>query len=370
MKMKDLKKIITQKIISSGFDTVGFSIPEVNSTTKQRYQEFLSKNYHAEMKWLERHYEKKINPKKVWDKVETIIVIGLNYTPRNNPLVLNNIKDFANISVYAQNIDYHKIIKEKLSKIQLWFKKTYNLETKTFVDTSPILEKYFAEKSGIGWQGKHTNIVSRNFGSWLFLAEIFLPIKIPFKKKSIDGCGSCIKCLQICPTDALLDNYKIDSKRCISYLTIENKGPIPISLRKKIGNKIYGCDDCLSICPWNKFSSETTEQKLISNKKDKLLFFLQFSENKFKEYFQNSAIKRIGWLRFLRNVIIASGNSKNKRLTKYIFKHLNNKSSLVRGACVWSLFQLLDKKEKDELKKGIIINEKNNYVLYELAMVS
>ncbi len=183
MKMKDFKKIITKKIISHGFDTIGFSKPYVDNKTKERYQDFLSKNYHADMKWLVRHYEKKINPKKVWDKVKTIIVIGQNYAPRKNPLSLNNNKNLGNISVYAKNQDYHSVIKDKLSKIQKWFKNKHNLETKIFVDTSPILEKYFAERASLGWQGKHTNIVSREFGSWLFLAEVFLPIEIEKQNK-------------------------------------------------------------------------------------------------------------------------------------------------------------------------------------------
>ena len=368
--MKNLKKNIKKEIIKLGFDSIGYSEPYVDEKTKQRYKNFLNKNYHGDMKWLERHFEKKTNPKKIWDKVETIIVLGQNYGPKENPLFLNKDKNHGNISIYAQDEDYHFVIKNKLQNLQDWFKDKYNLETKIFVDTSPIMEKYFAEKAGLGWQGKHTNIVSKSFGSWLFLAEIFLPIKINETKNMINGCGSCVKCLEICPTNAILSNYKIDSKRCISYLTIENKGPIPMSLRKLIGNKIYGCDDCLSICPWNKFATETDEKKLTSNDKNNLLFFLKFSEEHFKTYFHNSSVKRIGWNRFLRNIIIASGNSKNKKLIKYILNHINNESSLVRGACVWSLFQLMEKKSKERLKSELIKKEKNNYVLYELKMLS
>ena len=201
------------------------------------------------------------------------VIVNVLPLTEENRFILNKDKNHGNISIYAQDEDYHSVIKNKLQTLQDWFKDKYNLETKIFVDTSPIMEKYFAEKAGLGWQGKHTNIVSKSFGSWLFLAEIFLPIKINETKNMINGCGSCVKCLEICPTNAILSNYKIDSKRCISYLTIENKGPIPISLRKLIGNKIYGCDDCLSICPWNKFATETHEKKLISNDKNDLLFF-------------------------------------------------------------------------------------------------
>ncbi len=371
MKMKDLKKIIKSKILDYGFDIIGFSKPKVEKKTQERYLEFLHKNFHGDMRWLERHFEKKVNPKKIWGKVETIVVIGLNYTPRKNPININNFKSKANISVYAQNEDYHTIIKEKLKKIQFWLANDMNIDSKIFVDTSPILEKYFAEKANIGWQGKHTNLVSKDFGSWLFLAEIFLPIKIYDYKKELNSCGSCVKCIDICPTQALLGDNIIDARKCISYLTIEHKGPIPFSLRRKIGNKVYGCDDCLSICPWNKFSKVTKEQKLLPKENSKsLLFFLKFNEEKFKKYFYNSPIKRIGWVRFLRNIIIASGNSKNKNLIKYLNIHLKSNNSLIRGASIWSLFQLVDDTKKEEIKNNILMKEKNQYVLFELKMLS
>ena len=343
MKMEELKKKLQKRIYDLGFDVIGFSKPYVEKKTRRKYLEFLDNNFHGDMKWLERHYQKKINPRKIWDKVETILVVGLNYAPKNNPISNNLYKNQANISVYACNHDYHTIIKEKLKKIQLWLKNDQNIDSKYFVDSSPILEKYFAEKANLGWQGKHTNIVSKKFGSWLFLAELFLPIKIHDFHNKIEGCGSCTKCLDDCPTNAL-ENNQIDSKKCISYLTIEYRGPIPRSLRKKIGNKVYGCDDCLSVCPWNKFSIETNEQKLMSvNSNKSLSFFLNFNEETFKKFFYNSPIKRIGWIRFLRNIIIASGNSNDKKLTKYLYKYLYHENSIIRGSCIWSLFELENK---------------------------
>ena len=369
--MNDFKKNLENYIFQHGFDVVGYSSPSVDKKAKEEYLSFLNKNYHGEMKWLERHFETKINPKRIWNNVKSIIVIGQNYAPKKNPLINNLSFNKANISVYAQNEDYHEVIKIKLKKIQSWLLNKYYLDSKIFVDSSPIFEKYFAKKANLGWQGKHTNIVSKEYGSWLFLAEIFLPVEIKSpKSKIIDGCGSCAKCIEVCPTKALVDENKIDARKCISYLTIENKGPIPMSLRKKIGNKVYGCDDCLSICPWNKFSSETTEVKLQSSIESKTLsFFLEFNKDKFQKYFYKSPIKRIGWIRFLRNVIIAAGNSQNKNLIKYLYIHLKNESSLIRGSCVWSLFQLINKKEKKKLKKMILETETNKYVLFELGMI-
>ena len=370
MKMEELKKKLKKKISDQGFDVFGFTAPNVDKITKKNYNEFLRKNYHGEMKWLERHYEKKTNPKKVWNEVKTVIVIGKNYAPSSNPLRLNKLKKIANISVYAQNYDYHNVINQKLKIIQDWLMNEYKIHSKTFVDTSPIMEKYFAQKAKIGWQGKHTNIVSKEFGSWLFLAEIFLPIIIREDRNDLNDCGTCIKCLDICPTNAILKDNVIDTRKCISYLTIEYKGPIPQSLRKKIGNKVYGCDDCLSICPWNKFSSATNDKKLQKKSDDKdLIFFLNFDEDKFNKHFANSPINRIGWIRFLRNIIIASGNSNNKNLIEPLYKHLNNNNPILRGSCVWSLFQLMGNKCREYLKSKLK-SEKNKYVLFELDLFS
>ena len=311
--MNDFKKKIRKKLIDLNFDFVGFTEPIVDNKSSKELKKFLDKNHYGEMKWLKKHYEKKINPRLIWNEVKTVVVLGVNYCPNSNPLYKNKINDIANISVYATNKDYHKIIFEKLKFFQKWLKLNHKIESKIFVDTAPIMEKYFAKKTGIGWQGKHTNIVSKNFGSWLFLSEIFLPVKVNIDLPSIDNCGSCNDCKKICPTDALKDDYKIEARKCISYLTIEYKGPVPKSLRKKIGNKIYGCDDCLAVCPWNKFSEATENQNFLStDNHKKLSYFLNFNKSKFNEYFKDSPIKRIGWITFLRNVILATGNSKSK----------------------------------------------------------
>jgi len=368
--MNNLKKKIRKKIIDLGFDIIGFTKPIVEKKCSDEFKEFIDKNHHGEMKWLERHYEKKKNPKKIWDKVKTIIVIGLNYAPKENPLKINEFKDVANISVYAKNRDYHEVISKKLNLFKDWFSQRLGSDCKIFVDTAPVMEKYFAKKTQIGWLGKHTNIVSKKFGSWLFLSEIFIPIDLDEDKPSTHTCGSCKDCLKVCPTNAIYDNFKIDARKCISYLTIEHKGPIPISLREKIGNKVYGCDDCLSICPWNKFSSPTKNSSFLSLKKEKSLsFFLNFNNEKFNDFFKSSPIKRIGWISFIRNILIASGNSNNRVLIPKIKKYLSHDEAIVRGAAVWS-FSRLENRKKNEILNKIKQKEKNKYVLFELNSVT
>ena len=368
--MNDLKKKIRKKIINLGFDVIGFTKPIVEKRSSDQFKEFIDKNHHGEMKWLERHYEKKKNPKKIWNKVKTIIVVGLNYAPKENPLPINKLQDVANISVYAKNRDYHEVISKKLNLFKDWFNQKLEFDCRIFVDTAPVMEKYFAKKTQVGWLGKHTNIVSKKFGSWLFLSEIFIPIDLDEDKSSTHNCGSCNDCLKICPTEAIYDNFKIDARKCISYLTIEHKGPIPISLREKIGNKVYGCDDCLSVCPWNKFSSPTKDSNFLNLKKEKSLsFFLNFNNEKFNEFFKSSPIKRIGWISFIRNILIASGNSKNKALIPKIKKYLNHDEAIVRGAAVWS-FSKLEKDKKNNVLKNIKKREKNQYVLFELNSVT
>ena len=365
--MKNFKGIIEKKILSLGFDEVGFCKPEVDPVTKRNYRNFLNKRCNGDMDWLERHYEKKIDPKKIWPEVKTILVQGTNYSPFTNPMTLNQKEILGNISAYAKNEDYHKVIKNNLLEFKKWFFEKFSLESWVFVDTSPILEKYFAEKSGLGWQGKHTNLVSKKYGSWLFLSIIFLPIELEVSDQSDATCGICNDCLKICPTGALISENKIDARKCISYLTIEYKGAFPLSIRKNIGNKIYGCDDCLSICPWNKFSKETKKKEFIQTSSDKKLsFFLKFDEIFFTKFFKNSPIKRIGFESFLRNVIIAAGNSKSLELIKYIQIQLNNPSPIIRGASVWALGQLLPEKEKNQMKRELLSKELNEYVVFEL----
>jgi len=364
--MNDLKNKICLKLQSLGFDVVGITKPKVNKVTINNYNLFLKKKYHGDMHWLENHKKLKKDLFKIWNEVKTIIVLGLNYSPGYNPLVHNSEKESGNISVYAQNEDYHTVIKEKLEIFKKWLSDQYNIDSKIFVDTSPIFEKQLAQLAGLGWQGKHTNLVSKKHGSWLFLSEIFLPIDIPNDNKEYDHCGSCDDCIKVCPTEAILKENVIDARKCISYLTIEHKGPFPLSLRKKIGNKIYGCDDCLSICPWNKFSSKSKEKKLIGKGLNELSFYLQLNESDFYNLFNKSPIKRIGWIRFLRNVIICAGNSANQALRDSLINYTCHAEPIIRGASVWSLSQLLSKNDFKILKKKLLETENNSYVIFEL----
>ena len=365
--MKNFKGIIEKKILSLGFDKVGFCRPEVDHVTKRNYLNFLNKKYHGDMDWLEKHYEKKIDPKKIWPEVKTILVQGTNYSPSSNPIMINKKKTVGNISAYAKNEDYHKVLKNSLLMFKTWLLRKYSIDSLVFVDTSPILEKYFAEKCGMGWQGKHTNLVSKKYGSWLFLSIIFLPVELEVSSHAKASCGSCTDCLKICPTGALISENKIDARKCISYLTIEYKGSFPMSVRNKIGNKIYGCDDCLSVCPWNKFSEKTQKQEFIQTSSDsKLSFFLQFDKEFFLKFFEKSPIRRIGFESFLRNVIVASGNSKSLKLVRYIQMQLNNPSPIIRGASIWALGQILSKNEKKKMKKALLSKETNEYVIFEL----
>ena len=369
--MNTKKKMIIKKSIELGFDVIGFTSIKIKDHIKNNYKEFLNKNYNGQMKWMERHYKTKNNPKKLWKEVKSIIVLGTNYAPEKNPLEDNFKSKNANISVYARNKDYHYVIKEKLKKFKSWFKDEFQIDARLFVDTAPIYEKPLAQTSGIGWQGKHTNLVSKNYGSWLFLSEIFLPIKIEEDSKEIDHCGTCSKCVDICPTNAFISDYKIDARKCISYLTIEHKGPFPLSLREKIGNKVYGCDDCLAICPWNKFSKKTNLDDLVSKKSlmnPELYDFLKFNKDEFEKVFSDSPVKRIGWVSFIRNIIIASGNSKSRELMKAIKPFLLDLNPIIRGSAIWAYGQLANKYEKEKIKKKFINNEKNRYVLYEWSL--
>ena len=286
----------------------------------------------------------------------------------NNPLINNKNKTYGNVSVYARNKDYHDVIRKKLELLKNFLSNSLSIESKYFVDSAPVFEKTLAQQSGLGWVGKHTNLVSKKIGSWFFLAEVYLSKIIPHDKKEVDHCGSCDLCLKACPTNAIISEYTIDARKCISYLTIEHKGPIATSLRKKIGNKIFGCDDCLAVCPWNKFGTATSIKEF---KKDKILFnkklehYLKIKRNKFKEIFNESPIYRIGWITFMRNILIAVGNSKKKKFIGQVKNFLSNDNSLIRGTAIWSLSQLVEKDEMKNLKDKYIKTETNKYVIYE-----
>jgi epoxyqueuosine reductase len=271
-------------------------------------------------------------------------MLGVNYGPDENPLAMLEKRSFGAISVYAQGDDYHDVIKKRLKALARWFAAASGEELKVFVDTAAVMEKPLAQAAGLGWQGKHTNLVSREFGSWLFLGAIYSAADLPRDEPDSDHCGSCNACQEICPTAAFPAPYKLDARRCISYLTIENKGPIPHEFRKAIGNRIYGCDDCLAVCPWNKFAREGREAKLAAREElraPSLSELVRLDDAAFRALFAKSPVKRIGRDRFIRNVLIAIGNAGDASLVPEAERLLGDASPLVRGAAVWALSQLV-----------------------------
>lgn len=339
-----LKRFLIEEAKAVGFDAVAFTGPDAIPQAPQRLRQYIADGHHADMLWMEETEERRANPSVLWPEVRSIMVLAMNYGPDSNPLSILEHKDRAAISVYAQNRDYHDIIKGKLKHIASRFAARAGQDVKVFVDTAPVMEKPLAQAAGLGWQGKHTNLVSRELGSWLFLGSIFTTAEIPPDEPDRDHCGSCRACLDACPTKAFPSPYRIDAGRCISYLTIENKGPIPHEFRKAMGNRIYGCDDCLSVCPWNKFAQATSEMKLKARddlKAPKLADFLALDDPAFRTLFSGSPVKRIGRDRFLRNVLIATGNSEDQTLVPHVESLLEDPAPVVRGAAVWALKQLV-----------------------------
>jgi epoxyqueuosine reductase len=295
------------------------------------------------MDWLERNAGRRSDPQTLWPEVRSVIMLGLNYGPEGDPLATLGRRDRGSISVYARNRDYHDVVKGRLKLIAGRLASRAGGDVKVFVDTAPLMEKPLAEAAGLGWQGKHTNLVSRHFGSWLFLGAILTDLDLPRDETETDHCGSCTACLDACPTAAFPAPYQLDARRCISYLTIEHDGPIPHEFRKAIGNRIFGCDDCLAVCPWNRFAKAGREMKL-SARKDleapRLAELAALDDSSFRRLFAGSPVKRIGRARFLRNVLIAIGNSGTAELAGAAIALLRDPSPLIRGAAVWALRQL------------------------------
>jgi epoxyqueuosine reductase len=315
---------------------------------KTRLDNFIAEGAHGDMDWLATTAERRASPSVLWPDVRSIIMLGLNYGPDTDPLAILKARDRAAISVYAKGDDYHELIKSRLKSLARWLTANAGGEVKVFVDTAAVMEKPLAARAGLGWQGKHTNLVSRQYGSWLFLGAIFTTLILPDDQAEPDSCGSCRACLDICPTAAFPAPYRLDARRCISYLTIEHKGPIPRELRAAIGNRIYGCDDCLAVCPWNKFASQGREVKLSARdalRAPPLADLVHLNDAQFRALFSKTSIKRTGRDRFVRNVLIAIGNSGDATLAAETEKLLTDASPLVRGAAVWALSRLLPRKQ-------------------------
>ena len=340
----DLKAALASEAAALGFDCVGVTDPDAIADAAKHFREFLDQGAHGDMDWLADRPERRTDPRVLWPGVRSIIMLGVNYGPDENPLEILKQRAHGAISAYAQGDDYHDLIKKRLKALARWLVATSGDDVKVFVDTAAVMEKPLSQAAGLGWQGKHTNLVSREFGSWLFLGAIFTASDLPRDEADGDRCGSCSACQDICPTAAFPAPYKLDARRCISYLTIENKGPIPREFRKAIGNRIYGCDDCLAICPWNKFAQTGREAKLAARAELRaplLVELVRLDDGAFRTLFAKSPVKRIGRERFIRNVLIAIGNSNDAALAHEAERLLDDASPLVRGAAVWALSQLM-----------------------------
>ena len=345
---EDLKTALASEARALGFDCIGVTAPGVLTEAGRHFRDFLEAGAHGDMDWLAARPERRTDPCALWADVRSIVMLGVNYGPDEDPLAILQARTRGAISVYAQGDDYHDLIKKRLKVLARWLVAASGCEVKVFVDTAAVMEKPLAQAAGLGWQGKHTNLVSRQFGSWLFLGAIFTTLDLPQGESEPDHCGSCRACLDICPTSAFPAPYKLDARRCISYLTIENKGPIPHEFRKAIGNRIYGCDDCLAVCPWNKFAQAGHEAKLAARDELRapgLAELARLDDPAFRARFTKSPVKRIGRERFLRNVLIAIGNSNDRTLAAEAERLANDDSPLVRGAAVWALSQLLEREE-------------------------
>jgi epoxyqueuosine reductase len=346
-----IKDALIRTARQQGFDVLGVTRPDAAPQAKARLERFLAEGQHGDMAWMERTAEQRGDPRALWPQVRSIIMIGLNYGGTDDPLAILRRREQGAISVYARGDDYHDVIKPRLKTIARWLLRQAGGDVKVFVDTAAVMEKPLAEAAGLGWQGKHTNLVSRQLGSWLFLGAIFTTLDLPPDAPEADHCGSCRACLDICPTAAFPAPYRLDARRCISYLTIEHKGPIPRELRPLMGNRIFGCDDCLAVCPWNKYAQVAHEAKLAARaalQAPRLADLARLDEAAFRKLFAKSPVKRAGRDRFVRNVLTAIGNSDDPALAGEAERLVTDASGLVRGAAIWALGRL-DRKRLAEI---------------------
>lgn len=365
---QQLKAEIEQQAKVLGFDICKFTSAHLPDQTSENLAKFIELERHGDMAWMETTLDRRKQPTAMWAEAKSAIILGLNYGPEISPLKILEQKTKAAISVYAQNRDYHDIIKGRLKQIAQKVASQNGCDVKVFVDTAPLLEKPLAEQSGLGWQGKHTNLVSKQLGSWLFLGVILTDLEIEPDQPEADHCGSCTACLDICPTNAFPAPYQLDARKCISYLTIEFSGSIPKEFRNAMGNRIYGCDDCLAVCPWNKFAEASSEMKLKARdelKAPDISTLLELDDVKFRSFFPGSPVKRIGRNQFIRNVLIAAGNSGDDTLTSNVEVLLKDEDEVVRSTAVWALFQLMNDSAFKKIKEHYIKNEKSSLVRTE-----
>ncbi|WP_084582548.1 tRNA epoxyqueuosine(34) reductase QueG [Sphingomonas azotifigens] len=342
---KSLEERLKAKAAEIGFAACGIAQADAAPRTAERLRQWLDEGAHGDMLWMEERAEQRGSPRGLWPEVRSVIALGMSYAPATDPLALADEGEVGRISVYAQGADYHDVVKRRLKELARWLvTEAPGADVKVFVDTAPVMEKPLSEAAGLGWQGKHTNLVSRSHGSWLFLGAIYTTLDLAPDGPSGGGCGSCDACQTACPTAAFPAPYRIDARRCISYLTIENKGPIPHAFRAAIGNRIYGCDDCLAVCPWNKFAAAAHANLAFHPRAEltvpRLADLLALDDASFRQVFAGSPIKRIGRDRMLRNCLIAAGNSGSDRLAAPVVALLDDPAPVVRGAAIWALGRL------------------------------
>jgi epoxyqueuosine reductase len=343
----DLRQRLEARARDLGFDLCRVAAPDAIPLAPERLASWLAEGAQGDMDWMAETQARRADPRVLWPDVRSVILLAMNYGPEEDPLAALTDPRAANISVYARHRDYHDVMKGRLKQLASWLlAETGGGDVKVFVDTAPVMEKPLAQAAGLGWQGRHTNLVSRSHGSWLFLGSIFTTLDLPRDAPEVDHCGSCHACLDACPTQAFPAPYRLDARRCISYLTIEHKGHIAPEFRAPIGNRIYGCDDCLAACPWNKFVQAAREAKLQARddlRAPRLADLVRLDEAGFRALFSGSPVKRVGHVRFLRNVLIAIGNSGDTDLTDAVRAHLDHASPLVRAMAVWALSRLVDR---------------------------
>ena len=340
-----IEERLKAEALALGFAAVGVARADATPRAGERLRAWLADGAHGEMIWMETRAEQRAAPQALWPEVKSVIALGMSYAPGRDPLALEGVAERGRISVYAQGSDYHDTVKRQLKAVARWLVAAQpGAAVKVFVDTAPVMEKPLAEAAGLGWQGKHTNLVSRAHGSWLFLGAIYTTLDLAPDQPSGGGCGSCDACQRACPTDAFPAPYRLDARRCISYLTIEHAGPIPVAFRRALGNRIYGCDDCLAVCPWNKFASAAAANRAFLPRAEltapRLADLLALDDAGFRQVFAGSPIKRIGRDRMVRNALVAAGNSGDPALAVPVADLLDDPAPVVRGAAVWALARL------------------------------
>jgi len=338
-----MKAKIRAKALELGFDAVGFAPAVADPAWRAALDQYVAEGRHGGMGWMAERMDQRANPQGLWAEVRSVVTLGSNYAPAGDALALLEQGDRGNISVYARGKDYHDVVKKRLKALARWMVDNLGGDLKVFVDTAPVMEKPIAARSGLGWQGRHTNVVSRDFGSWLFLGEIYTTLDLPPDPVQADHCGSCRACVDACPTGALDGQGRIEPRRCISYLTIEHQGAIDPELRSRLGNRIYGCDDCMAACPWNKFAPATTDPDYLPRMEmqaPRLADLASLDDPGFRQVFAGSPVKRIGLDRLLRNVLVAMGNSGDRRLLPAARALLTHQNPSVAESASWAVEKL------------------------------